>query len=213
MKQCILVFSLVILNALNGASQDKITKLNGDIIECKVLSIEPEIVEFKKKSNLDGPSYKLKKSSISQIEFENGSIEKFESIKKEKTLDETKAFLEKTISEHGFEEDSFNKPYKAKFEGDLLRLTVHRKSGTATNYSILYDFSNVYKWIKVDGRGGGKAYINVYVSIVTNEKKMKFDKHKLIMRVDDLGHAESILNALKHLNKILIEKKKANSGF
>lgn len=48
------------------------------------------------------------------------------------------------------------------------------------------------------------AFLNVWVSIMKNEKKKKFDKHKLIMRIDDPAVAEAILDALKQLNKLIL---------
>ncbi len=121
--------------------------------------------------------------------------------------EDIKALIIEQINAHGYEEDNFKQHYIATFEGDYLRLIFTRRNGeTPYNKGILYDFSNVYKFQRVSKRSDKLAYINIFVSILKNEKKNKWDKHKLIMRVDSPKNAEIILQALKDYNSILLEK-------
>ncbi len=120
------------------------------------------------------------------------------------TKEETKEYIIKTINEHGFEKDTFDKRYKASFEGDYLRLIVLRKSGKDTNDGILYDFSNVYKFSKVDVRSNKEAYVNIYVAISVNKTNTKWVKEKLVMLMDDSQIAETLFRALKHYNSFFV---------
>lgn len=198
-------------------SQDIITKTNGEEVEVKVELIGVDDIKYKKFNHLDGPSYIINKTDVIDIKFENGIIENFNARNKENdiSLEETKEFIIKTINEHGFEEDTFKRKYRATFEGDYLRLIVLKKNGIdITNDGILYDFSNVYKFHHVSKRSDKLAFVNIWVSILKNNKKDKWDKHKLIMRVDGIPEAESILNALRHYNELLLaQNEKPNSKF
>lgn len=209
-KKTLIIF-LFFLSAINFKifSQDKIFKINGETIETEISTIEIDVVKYKKFDNLNGPVYVIEKNEVEKIIFKNGTTEKITEVKqnKELSLQEVKDFIVKEINEHGYEEDSFKSKYKASFENNYLRLTELKKNSTKeTNHTILYDFSNVYKFQRVSRRSDKLAFLNVWVSIMKNEKKKKFDKHKLIMRVDDPVKAEAILEALKQLNKLVLEQ-------
>ncbi len=205
----IIFFIALFSTYLQVYSQDIIQKINGDKIECEINIIDLENIKYKKYDNLDGPFYLIKKSEIEKIIFKNGTEESFTNVKTEDklSLDEIKNLIVKEINEHGYEEDSFKSRYKASFDENYLKLTeLSRNSTKETNNVILYDFSNVYKFQKNSKRSDKLVFINIWVSILKNKKKMKFDKHKLIMRVDDPIHADIILDALKKLNEELIKK-------
>lgn len=201
--------------------QDIILMKDSELVRAKITKITNEMVQYHRLDNLDGPLYEVPTTLIKKIDFENGAEQFFDveeadntSEKPNYSLSETKEFLIKTINEHGFEEDTFSRRYRANFEGDMLRLRVMKRDGSRpVNNGILYDFSNVYAFHKVSRRSDKLAFVNIWVSIVKNEKKMKFDKHKLIMRVDDPDKAESILNALKYYNSLLVEKSKSHDKF
>lgn len=74
MKKLLFLF-LVISNVIN--SQDVITKNNGEDIKSKVLEVGEESIKYKKFSNLNGPTYTLKKSEILMIRYENGEKDIF----------------------------------------------------------------------------------------------------------------------------------------
>lgn len=208
MKNLIIVFIFIFGFSLQIKAQDIIITTKGETIAAKISTIDDDQVTYKKFKNLNGPDYILKKSKIKKITFENGIEEDFSKSSDSKHLNlvDLKQFIMDKINKHGFEEDSFKSRYKAVFEGDLLRLTEMRKSGKKeTRNSIVYDFSNVYRFDRISVRSDEKAFINIWVSILKNKKKNKFDKHKLIMRVDSPKNATIILNALKDLNKLLID--------
>ena len=60
-----------------ASAQDVITLNNADEINAKVEQIGIEDVTYKKYDNLNGPSYKILKSAIFMIKFENGTKEVF----------------------------------------------------------------------------------------------------------------------------------------
>lgn len=60
-------------------SQDRINKVNGDIIQAKVLEVSADEVRYKRYSNPDGPVYVLGKNEISEITYQNGEREVFSS--------------------------------------------------------------------------------------------------------------------------------------
>ena len=213
-KKIYLPIALLFITCLSY-SQDIIFRINGETIESKVEEINTNDIKYKKFENLNGPTYTIEKKELKQIKFENGTIESFEkdNLKNEISIEETKAFIVKEINEHGFEEDSFKNKYKASFEGDYLRLIVMTKNNEESNDGILFDFSNVYKFQNVSVRSNNLAFINIFVSILKNKKQNKWDKHKLIMRIDNSSTAESILNALKHYNELLTRTKKTDSKF
>lgn len=212
---------LLLLSISNSFGQDIILLKNNEIIRAKVIKIMNDTVEFNRLDNMGGPIYEIPTSLIEKIDFETDTVQYFqlEEVKNlaespNYTLVETKEFIVKTINDHGFDEDSFKRRYRASFEGDLLRLIIMRKNENEPSHKgILYDFSNVYKFQRVSKRSNQLAYVNIFVSIVKNERKMKFDKHKLIMRVDDPEKAQSILNALKHYNSLLLGKNKSGDKF
>lgn len=59
-------------------AQDLIVKTDGTIIKAKIIEVGEDLVKYKKADNVEGPMYSISKSSLSAINFENGSVEKFE---------------------------------------------------------------------------------------------------------------------------------------
>lgn len=198
----------ILFLAINYTSnaQDLIVKNNGDVIESKVELIKTEEIKYKKYNNLNGASYIIATGNVAKIKFENGTIEEFKNSDNGSvaSIKGTKKRIVKLINKYGFEEDTFKRRYQASFEGDHLRLIVTKKnSSEPANGGILYDFANVYKFHNVSKRKKGLAFVNIWVPLLKNVKKNKWDKHKLIMRVDGAPQAESILAALKLYNKLL----------
>ena len=71
-------YSLIILTLLAPLlleAQDRLVKMDNTIIECKVIEIGPELIRYKKWTNLDGPTYSVLSNDINSIVFENGEIE------------------------------------------------------------------------------------------------------------------------------------------
>ncbi|GGG35541.1 hypothetical protein [Bizionia arctica] len=210
MKQITILFLLLFTLSINA--QDVIIMSDDEEISAKVEEIHIETITYKRFDNLSGPTYHVKKSDVTKIIFENGHEEVFEVAETNSdsedesvaTLEETQAFLLEYINKYCYDDNGYLKNrYKAKFEGDYLRLIVMNKDQTKELSNYLYNFKNVYSFRRPDRRDDQLAYLNFYVPFLANEKKDKWDKLKLVMSVEGHDHAQSIVNALKHYNFLL----------
>lgn len=204
---------LLCLFSLSIMAQDVIVTSNNEEIPAKVEEIHIETISYKKPDNLTGPSYHIKKSEVSKIIFENGTVETFDvkptEDKSEISYEETQAFLIEYISKYCYDDNAYLKnKYVAKFEGDFLRLTIMNKNQTKEISSTLFDFKSVYSFKRPDKRDKELAYINLHVPVLVNEKKDKWERQKLVMSVKGHENAQSIVNALKHYNYLLKQKSK-----
>lgn len=86
-----ILFSLMCINIY---AQDIITTKQGDEIEAKVVKIGTTEIEYKKWSNVEGPSYTLLKNQVFMIKFQNGEKEVFES---EKGQDDIESSSQKCV--------------------------------------------------------------------------------------------------------------------
>lgn len=211
MKHLTTLFLFLI--SLSLFSQDVIVTSDNEEISAKVEEILIETISYKKSDNLTGPSYHIKKSDVSKIIFENGNVETFDTNpkadKSDISYEETQAFLVEYIGKYCYDDNAYLKnKYVAKFEGDYLRLTLLNKKQTKEISSILYDFKSVYSFRTPDKRAKELAYLNLHVPYLANEKKDRWERHKLVMSVKGHDNAESILNALKHYNYLLKQKSK-----
>ncbi len=84
MKQIIFIFGIISITTIVHA-QDMIFKKNGEVLEGKIFEINETSVKYKKKTNLDGPTYTIDKSNIIKIRYENGVSENISSDNKENT--------------------------------------------------------------------------------------------------------------------------------
>lgn len=203
---------LFCLFSISLMAQDVIVTSNNEEISAKVEEIHIETISYKKSENLTGPSYHIKKSEVSKIIFENGTIETFDveptDDKEAISLEETQAFLIEYIGKYCYDDNGYLKnKYVAKFKGNFLRLTIMNKNQTKEISSYLYNFKTVYSFRRPDKRDDDLAFINLHVSFLANEKKDKWDRQKLVMSVKGHDNAESIINALKHYNYLLKNKK------
>ena len=66
----IMLFSLICINV---CAQDIITTKQGEEIEAKVVKIGTTEIEYKKWSNVEGPSYTLLKNQVFMIKFQNAT--------------------------------------------------------------------------------------------------------------------------------------------
>lgn len=71
------VLQLIIFFALKVFSQDIITLQNGDTITAKVTKISEQEIEYKKWSNISGPTYTLNIDKIGSIKYVNGETDVF----------------------------------------------------------------------------------------------------------------------------------------
>lgn len=63
----------------SAAAQDVIVKKDGTTILAKVLAVGDDVVEYKKHSNLNGPTYKVNVDKLLSVNYENGEKDTFES--------------------------------------------------------------------------------------------------------------------------------------
>ena len=68
---------IVLLIGFTAYSQDIIVTNEGNKIEAKVTEVEVEVIKYKKYGDNDGPTYTMKKTEISTILYENGTVDVF----------------------------------------------------------------------------------------------------------------------------------------
>lgn len=73
----LLALAIALFVICDMMAQDLIKRSDDSTIEAKVLEISPELVKYKRFSNLDGPTYVLPISQILYIEYQNGERENF----------------------------------------------------------------------------------------------------------------------------------------
>lgn len=83
MKKGMLLFVVAQLS-LNSIAQDVIVKKDGSTILAKVTVVGEDMVEYKKFSNQDGPTYKIATSNLISINYQSGEKDTFTN-NKEKT--------------------------------------------------------------------------------------------------------------------------------
>ena len=76
MKQ-ISLFVLAAVCCIKAYSQDTLYTNTGEVIQAKVVEIDPDHIKYKKPSNPDGPLYTINRSDIVLIHYKNGSKDVF----------------------------------------------------------------------------------------------------------------------------------------
>lgn len=149
------------------------------------------------------------------VYFEDGSTEIINANnEKSISLDETKDILIEYFGNYTYSANSNDKKhYKATFEGDYIRLSEMSRSGEKMKESNLFDFSTVYKFGKIDKRKKEVAFLNIWVPVLKNQKKDKWEKYKLVVRVKGHNNAELIIDALKHYKQLILEKNGTGNKF
>lgn len=69
---------MALMVALTTFAIDIIVKTDGSTIQAKVLKISPTEIEYKKVTNINGPSYTIPVAEVMAINYENGEKEVFE---------------------------------------------------------------------------------------------------------------------------------------
>ncbi|MBI2259184.1 MAG: hypothetical protein HYU67_09845 [Flavobacteriia bacterium] len=77
MKKIFIIFYCILSYVV--LSQDIINYKNGNIDTVKVIEINKTAIKYKKTNNIDGPLYTCLKDVIISVQFENGTIESFQS--------------------------------------------------------------------------------------------------------------------------------------
>ncbi|MEZ5173547.1 MAG: hypothetical protein R2850_08575 [Bacteroidia bacterium] len=79
----LLTFALLATVALNA--QDIIYTTDGETIESKVSEVGKKEIRYKKFSNPQGPNYSIELSRVERVVYENGSIDKFNTVQEKKS--------------------------------------------------------------------------------------------------------------------------------
>jgi hypothetical protein len=70
------IYAIVVAFPSLVFSQDLIKKVDGNIIETKIIEISNSEVKYKKFNNLSGPLFVIEKKDVSEIKYENGEVDK-----------------------------------------------------------------------------------------------------------------------------------------
>lgn len=76
MKKLFLLL-FVLLMGVSASAQDIIVTKDGKKTEAKVTEVEVDVIKYKKYGDDNGPTYTIKKSDISTILYENGTVDVF----------------------------------------------------------------------------------------------------------------------------------------
>lgn len=68
-----------LFTALSSFAQDKLYKQNGDMLQVKITEVSDRTIRYKRSDNLEGPVYSINRNEVSKIQYENGSIEYYNS--------------------------------------------------------------------------------------------------------------------------------------
>lgn len=76
------LFLIIAILCISGTvqAQDVIVKKDNSTILSKVTKIGETEIEYKKWSNLDGPTYSISINDVKNINYQNGEVEKFENV-------------------------------------------------------------------------------------------------------------------------------------
>jgi hypothetical protein len=131
-----------------------------------------------------------------------------------RTLEETKSYIVKMISEYGRQHALTQSKLTAEFDGDLLKISRSAKtSGQTHGIGSLYNLVRVYKYKGPIREPGDKARIIVWADRLLNSKSQKWKKAKLDMDLSNYDVGEQLLAAFMHLNELLLAKKPAIEKF
>ena len=75
MGKTLLSVAIAAILSIPAFAQDLIILRNGSSIDAKVIEIDENSVRYKKQNNPDGPTYSVKKESVNEIRYKNGSKE------------------------------------------------------------------------------------------------------------------------------------------
>jgi hypothetical protein len=80
MGKTLLSVAIAAIFAIPAFAQDIIILKNGTTVDAKVIEINENSVRYKDLANPDGPTYSVKKESVNEIRYKNGTKEKFQNI-------------------------------------------------------------------------------------------------------------------------------------
>lgn len=203
------LYFLLLLVFANASAQDSILTFRGKRFPAQILSKTGDSIRYKRPDYDNNKEYVIARDLVSEVKHPDGTSDYFfTDAEKARSLDELKTHICEMINQYACDEDSDRKRFVATFEGDFIRL-AHAKKGEVFWQGYLYDFAKVYQFHPVSERGKTDAYINIYIDFRSKPKRNKWEKIKLIMKVDGHKEAHDIMRSLQYLNRLLLDKKKA----
>ena len=161
MKVKFLIFLMVNFFSLSLCAADMIVTKDSKKIDAKVLEVSSSEIKYKKKSNLNGPTYVISTSEIQTIIYENGEVEIYEERKDEVVEGpSSKVKNDNVVSEVKSEEksvDSSDSGYNTEQSQEILKT-----SGDSLGYRSLngkrmtsYEYS---EYLKAHCKPASKTY-------------------------------------------------------
>jgi len=177
---CILIFCLF----FKAKSQDLIVKSDGTIIKSKIIEVTEDIIKYKKADNPNGPIYSVSKSFLTAINYENGTVEKFEEkskVAKKIDDDEDSEVEEKPKKNPLLEDESLKRTIEGITKDVGEQLLKNCSNGKIDNSTTSIFWDGVYK----DAISG-----EINVPIITtwkpkwSESDSKWIKGKIVISSD-----------------------------
>ncbi|WP_271423592.1 hypothetical protein [Aequorivita sinensis] len=160
-KRGIVLISLLVW-FVGANAQDMMVTTEGETLEVKVLEITPDVIKYKKYSNIDGPLYSTSKNEVKEILFENGDKEVFDSIS---VNDDSRKAVYIRMSE-----DSKVEPSDELWEKEIERVPGLRKVRNIEDSDLIFEFRT--------RRAMGEARVSVTVYDSTNKKIWESKKYR-----------------------------------
>jgi len=110
MRKILFIVSLILIQ-LPLFSQDIIYKINGEEIKAKVSEVDLTTIKYRRFDNPTGPIYTIKKSEVSKIKYENGTVDVFqEEQSDDDVLNEVDSLIsgKRSTSDYGYNIIAFN---------------------------------------------------------------------------------------------------------
>jgi len=142
MKRILVV--LFVLMTLHLVSQDYIILKNGDEIKAKVLEINDSDIDYKKYSNIHGPTYHLNKSKIFMIKYASGDKDVFNNTNSKSSNTQNFNYVKSSPSEFVYNPSIGNsncqvqKSLGAKIYGDKASEVFFRQDLVFYGYDLTY---------------------------------------------------------------------------
>lgn len=74
----LLLGGLAVMLSASAFAQDEIHKRNGDVIEGRIKDIGKKTITYKLSDDAGSPEYEMDKRDVKKVEYEDGTVEKFE---------------------------------------------------------------------------------------------------------------------------------------
>jgi len=164
----IILFTIIIFIGYYSFSQDLILNTNTTIITAKILEVDIETITYKKTDNIDGPTYKGKKSDIIAIKYKNGYVDVFQQ-ELYQSLDNPFNSKKEIFANDSLMLDNVNEPHKNFVLKDFIKFSIVKQEDDKylvvdfTKYDGYEQFANkiIISFKFIDDLAGGysiKAY-------------------------------------------------------